>query len=686
VPAPSLDTLGPAELAWLAVVPCALLVLGIMMVLGPTVGKIVDHGAPNDFWPGWVRMGGVQPEPTEQGRYVLSLAAPLLVSAATLVATRRGARMRPALARVLVRASQVVTALFAIGVVVVIQHLHNKFGSHWEPRRYFTWRAIGIACGLAGTVVLLTAPRMRARMTALLRESRTKHIAALSIGALVVTAWLLTGVNTDLSIGNATATFEEYPQSFDIAWAALSGHGPLVGIHSLYSHLVPYIAAGSMELFGANLTVFSVTMESLTLIGMMCAFTALRRVSRSSVAALLLFLPFVATSFFMIKGASLVDREDPANLFAAFPERYALPYVLALLVARHLGRARPRTRWALFLVAGVVLLNDFEFGIACFGATIAALLWTERPPTARGIGTMLAAGALGIAVSAVGFTLFTLVFEGSLPHFSWVLTYVRIYGAAGYAMWGMPSLGIHLVVFLTFAAALVAATVRALRRDADETLTGMLAWSGVFGFGTFAYYVGQSHPENLIVIFSSWAFAGAMLTLAVVRALAAGGRRPRLYELTVLFAFGLFACSLAQIPAPWSQIDRIGGSTGTPIFTHNSVERFMEADTRPGEAVLLLNRLPHRLAYDLGLYDVVEWPSGIAVMPIRSELIESIARLRAHHGHKIFAWSSDFFFPEIFERLQRDGFRVTRQIQDDSIQKEGGVYVELRDDVGARSR
>jgi hypothetical protein len=155
--------------------------------------------------------------------------------------------------------------------------------------------------------------------------------------------------------------------------------------------------------------------------------------------------------------------------------------------------------------------------------------------------------------------------------------------------------------------------------------------------------------------------------------------------LTVLFLFGLFACSLAQIPAPWSQIERIGDRTATPIFTHNSVERFMAADTRRGEAVLLLNRLPHRLAYDLGLYDVVEYPSGIAVMPLRSELYESIARLRAHHGHKIFAWSEDFFFPEILETLQAAGFRPIRQIRDDSIQKQTGTYVELRDDVGARS-
>ena len=62
-----------------------------------------------------------------------------------------------------------------------------------------------------------------------------------------------------------------------------------------------------------------------------------------------------------------------------------------------------------------------------------------------------AAGLLG-ALALVA--LLTLVRAGSLPHLGLLLEFSRLYGVDGWAMLPMPTLGLHLVVYVTFAAAL----------------------------------------------------------------------------------------------------------------------------------------------------------------------------------------------------------------------------------------
>ena len=53
--------------------------------------------------------------------------------------------------------------------------------------------------------------------------------------------------------------------------------------------------------------------------------------------------------------------------------------------------------------------------------------------------------------------------------------------------------------------------MRALQREPDRLLTGMLAWSAVFGFGASAYFAGRSTQDNLPAMFFPWAFALALL-------------------------------------------------------------------------------------------------------------------------------------------------------------------------------
>ena len=87
----------------------------------------------------------------------------------------------------------------------------------------------------------------------------------------------------------------------------------------------------------------------------------------------------------------------------------------------------------------------------------------------------------------------------------------------------------------------------------------MLAWCGVFGLGSAAYFMGRTHPELLIALFPTWALTLALLTVEVVERLARrADARAGLGTALVLAATALTVCSLARSRPPWTQLERIG--------------------------------------------------------------------------------------------------------------------------------
>ena len=165
---------------------------------------------------------------------------------------------------------------------------------------------------------------------------------------------------------------------------------------------------------------------------------------RSSLLALALYAPLLATGFFM-KIGPLDDRYGPANLFSLWPIRYGGPYLLAWLLARHVDGAAPRRPWVLFLVAGLALVNNPEFGAGAVAALAVAL--AGRAPAALARRRRAAGGRSGRRARSARCccsSLLTLVRSGSLPHLGWALEFSSLYGVGGWAMLPMPRLGLFL--------------------------------------------------------------------------------------------------------------------------------------------------------------------------------------------------------------------------------------------------
>jgi len=652
--------LTPGERAWLAVLPCAVLVALVALLLGPPLGEALLAPRGEAFWPSVDSVQAIRPEPVEHARYLIALLGPLLVCLAVVV--RSPARLAPAWIGRLAGASQV-AVVAALGVFLLAQRSHLYGPLYGGPLRrvYFTVPTLVVALLLMLALVLaLRSDRLAARAARWSRETRPLRVGAVAIAALFTLTWLLTAVFFESSVGHSGFPINvTLPFSIDEAYAVLDGRTPLVNFHAQYGQLWAYVGAIAMSLFGASIATYTVTMASATAVVLLAVYAMLRRVLRSSLGALVLYLPFVATGFFLEVGPP-ARRYGPENLFTIFPIRYGGPYLLAWLTARHVDGARPRSVPLLFAAAGVVTLNNPEFGAAAVGATFAALLWAQAPLDRRAVARLVGRAAVGLLAALAGLSLLTLARAGSLPHLSYLLEFARIDGVEGWTLVPMPTLGFHLAVYVTFAAALAVATVRVVDRRPNVPLTAMLAWSGIFGLGAGSYFAGRSHPEVLIDLFSSWAFAVVLLTATAVRAIRARpSRRPLLAELAVLAAFGLCVCSIAQFPTPWSQIHRLrdrGVEWATIYVRFHAGDRFVAERTHPGERVLIMLPVSHRVAYEHRLTNVLPWVS-IESMPLVSQFDDALSALRREHGHKIFLWQGNAW-REAIDALRARGYTL----------------------------
>lgn len=655
-------SLDAAKAAWLAAAPTALLVVLAMLLLGPTLGSLLPSSDGVRFWSDMAPQI-LRPEPTEQARFLLLITAPLVLLALTILLVRRPPRVATSAGATLAAATELLAVAVLVGCFV--SQRTYAFSVEYVARGphvvYFTIPTLVAAAAIAALLVAGTrADSVRARFAAWTAESRGRRAGAVLIALAMIAITLLPAINTDSSISRVNADLAYHLQfTFDETAAVLDGRSPLGDFAAQYASLWPYLVAGAMSIFSTSLGAYTVSMAVITGIGLLALFDILRRVTRRSATALLLFLPLLATSAYRLHG-SAVDRFSLANYFGTMPLRYAGPFLLAWLTARHLDSVRPRRAWPLFLLGGLVAINNVDFGIAAVGATLAALLWAGGKPTAAALRRLAAEAGIGLAAAVVLVTLLVLARTGDAPDFSLALRYARVFATGGFAMLPVrPVVGLSTVVLLTYVAAIAVASVRALREEQDRLLTGLLAWSGVFGLGAGSYYAGRSIPEVLTNMFPAWALALTLLTIVALRHLAgARDRRPAPIAIACLFGFGLLVCSLAQTPAPWSQLDRIGRQ-GPPTFAQPPGQEFVAGLTRPGEPVAVLMLLGHRMAAQLGIDNVSPY-TGSQSIQTEEQMEDVIEALRTAGGRKLFLSFAESG-QAMIDSLPAQGFKLAAQ-------------------------
>src|SRR5215218_8191736 len=321
------STQDAATAAWLCAIPCAAIVALAILVLGPPLGRLfVPEAGAYTFLQ--EQLPVIRPEPTEQARYLIALSAPLLATLMIVLGPRWQPRLSVRVADIGVAATQAVL----VGVVVrsiVAQHrfvFRAAYTGGEDPFSiwYFKAPTFLLAGALAaGVTAAAMNERMRAFATALLRESALRRglIGALAVVATAI--WVLPGVQSDASVGLITPNVLYHLQfPYDETFAVLNGRTPLVDFNAQYGSLWPFVTALSMTVFGETLLAFTVTMMAIGTLALLAVYGVLRRVTRSSAAALLLYLPFLASSLFLL-GGTPEYRASVGNYLGTFPLRYA---------------------------------------------------------------------------------------------------------------------------------------------------------------------------------------------------------------------------------------------------------------------------------------------------------------------------------------------------------------------------
>lgn len=645
------QTLTAEQTAWLLLLPALALAVLAIGVLGPPLGRLAFTGTDYTYWPSAAR-ALLEPKPTELARFALTVVCALGFALAIPFAAARPPRLRPAHAHAAVVGVQVVLVA-ALAVFWFEQRNVEPFDL--DDPTYFTPLATVVACAFAALgAVALSRPEVLARLRAIPADRRGR-VACGAAAALATVLWLLPSIFTDDSIAFASNHIVAHLRySFDESMSVLDGRSPLVDM-TTYGALVPYVVALPLAAFGGSLAAFTTLMVLLTVCALMALYALLRRLTRNPLAALALYLPIVATSLFIVRGET-VERFDFGNYFGIFPIRYAGPYLLVWLTVRHVDGERPRSAVPLFAVAGLVVLNNTDFGLPALGATLAAVVCARPPRTREAVLALAGRIAAGLAIALSLVSLLTLLRADTLPHLGRLFDYARLFGVAGFGNLPTPLLGFHLVILATFVGAAATAAVRVARPDADATLTAALAWCGVFGICSGAYFAYRSHPDTLIAHFSIWALTLAVLLVAVVRGAFERGRlAPSPPVLALLVGCGIAVCSLAQFPLPWLQVERIARSSSKQPLRQPEAVRLVRRFAPPGATVAILAPLGHRLAYDADVTSVAAY-TGLPQMPTVEQFEQTLAALRAAGGRLVFVGQP--FYRELPRALARAGFTL----------------------------
>jgi hypothetical protein len=647
----------------------ALLLAAAFAWLAPPLSHLYPSPTHDEF-PVWRVL--IAPEPLEETRAILALGTPLLL-AAVIVALGTARPSRQGLDGLIVP--------FQIGGVVLLVFAvldQAQTGPLLDPNyfeRYLVSTPIliaGIVLGILMTVVLVRPPAVtwpRSLASATARVGGWRWLALL-VAVGVTAIWMLPAVNTDATVVRAGPLASSHiPIQGEDYFAAVNGRTPLVDYISQYANLLPILVEPVLRAANPSITSLSITLCVLSGAAMVAIYGAFVQITRGVWRGLALYVPWVALSLFPWNQVGSY-REFNGIYYGVFPGRYFGPFILAFLCAFAL-RTRRLPTYALFAFAGLVVLNNYEFGMGALLALIVALAagWDRAIPLRRRCLGLLVEGVAGLVMAAAIVSLLTLVRTGELPDPTLLTYFNRLFLRDSYGLEPMSSLGMHWLLYATYAAALLMAAVRYVRSEPDRVLTGMLAFSSIFGLVTGMYFVGRSSQYQLMLIFPAWGLSLALVAWTAAGALRSAAHDPlRLRRLVIpacvaLIGLGVMVSTIARLPQPQQQVDRLRAGGTAPDLRPS--ERLIEARTQPGEDILLIGLGPEHLIADRAGVVNVSPLNSVTSLISPAEANRSIDELEDSGGNLVIERVSalppgGFIFgvPEFAEILRQRGFTL----------------------------
>jgi hypothetical protein len=659
------------DLAWLGSIVAAAPLAAAFAWLAPPLADLLPSPS-HSFFSAWAYK--VRPEPLEDVRAALALATPFAVAAGVLALGSRRP-VRPSLDPLIIAAQVVGIVLLTWAIARQPRVLAPLPTNYLRPLLLSVYNlGAGALIGVvaAGFIVWWhgTAPKALTRLPGLLR----RPWVVLALAALSTVIFLLPAVITDATVGQSGLfTSKGVGLHAEDYLAVINGRTPLVNYIAEYANLLPFAIAPLLAAFGSSMTAFTLLMCTLSAIALLAIFGVFTEVTRRPWLALVLYVPFLALALFPWHEDG-VFRQFAGDYYAVLPDRLLGPFLLAWLCALSI-RTRRVPAWALFLLAGLTVINNSEFGSgALVASAVAIFLGSNRSvPLRRRLVDIGRGAAIGLVGAVAIVCALTLVRTGSLPDPALVNYYSRLVLRQSFGLLPMPSLGLHWALYATYAAALVTAAVRYARDDPDRMLTAMLAFSGALGLTTGMYFVGRSTQVQLMILFPVWAFCLALVGWTGATALRAARadkvrlRRLLLPAVAALVGFGLMVSAIGRASPPWRQVSRLSLG-GQPVYDMPNAQRFIEAHTVPGEHVLVIGTpVDHRLAERAGVVNVSPL-NGLLALVSSVEADRALDQLRADDGTQVFEVVTErnsinkfIALPEFAVILRQHGYRLETQ-------------------------
>ena len=336
---PGPDGTSANDFAWLGLAITALVLLACLLWLAPPLSHVLYPGSSFDFFSGPGASGLLKPEHVEGTRFLLAVAAPILLSIAILTRVRSRTNPGPDAGVIAVQLSGLILVIWCLAEQ---KSAPDPFPASWgfDPAILPLWSLLlGSLTGVALTVVALRVPE-RSLPRAWLTSERSG--LALAIAGALTALWLLPAVVTNANIGGAQETVMGHlPYQFEEYLAAVNSRTPLVNFIAQYGSLLPLLLAPVLSTVGASITSFTILMALLSLGALLAVYAIFELVTERTWAALALYLPLLAISLYPI-----IDQVGKltynANVYSILPGRYFGPLVLGWLCARHLRESDRR--------------------------------------------------------------------------------------------------------------------------------------------------------------------------------------------------------------------------------------------------------------------------------------------------------------------------------------------------------
>jgi hypothetical protein len=549
---------------------------------------------------------GFDADPTDRLIYLAGLAGVVVAALSSL--------LMPGLLRRFPSRIWVVVALTAqvIGVAGVVWCWFEQRRMHafFSPATFVVAVVV-----VVGTVLLW---RQRSALVAGNPETEHASRRAEVTGAVIATVatgwWLVPSLYSDGNIGASDGNVH-WHMAFNMnEFAAITnGLTPTIDFVPQYSNILGLLLAPLFAVTGVGVGTFTWILTALTLVALLAVYAVLRMCTRGPGVALALFLPVLATSTIILLDFG-IERVTVANMHQGFPLRFFLPMLLLLATcAWSRGSQGSAATVALGALGALTFINNVEFGFPALAGSVFAVLclrWQSGPAgqrvpsLARAAYPLLGGGVLGFAL----FAAVVLARTGSVPNPLAPLQFAAMFGASGLGALPMAAVGAHLVVFATFAAALVAAVLLASRSEPllRPELTASIAFAGLYGLGGSVYFTGRSHPWSLVTLLPAWALTIALLAAA---ALALLPRRidspfPLVLVIPVLLVvahLGMMVGVIGQVPRPDLQLQRLSATTSQDFYGVEAMARYVAVHVPRGQEVAIMTRVPHLVAEEAGV-------------------------------------------------------------------------------------